>query len=225
MASTLPSHRSRRCESSCRSSQPIESYSSTLDWTRNRIRIRTSPAAALRREGLVDLAMYSNTGTLTHLNNVLASPITITPGVQSSNNPPSLSDQQLTCPPEQSLKGNSFALGQIASPLAQQSQRIIFTFEQRSKLEKHPAARKTIDSICIIPLLPPPPSSFLDIHDIRQQQQHVEKTLSLPFPSLISFSYLFLSSSSVSAGQKPPRVYYHYSLRTTHYALVFQTLT
>jgi hypothetical protein len=106
----------------------------------------------------------------------------------------------LTCSSEQSFKERSFALTEIASPLAEQSQITALAFEQRSKLEKHYTARNTIDLISIIPLLLPPPSSFLDIHDIRQQQQHVEKPLSLSFPSLISFS------SSVSAGQKPPQV-------------------
>ena len=54
-------------------------------------------------------------------------------------------------------------------------------------------ARKTIDSISIISLLLPPLISLLDIHDIRQQQQHVEKQ----FLSLFLLSSLFRISYSL----------------------------
>lgn len=57
----------------------------------------------------------------------------------------------------------------------------------------HTAARKTIDSISIISLLLPPLVSLLDIHDIRQQQQHVEKQ----FLSLFLLSSLFRISYSL----------------------------
>jgi hypothetical protein len=134
---------------------------------------------------------------------------------QGGHKKPSLLHQQLTCPPEQSLREKSFAIPEIASPRAKQSQSTTHAFEQRSELEKSSAARKTIDSILHNTSASPcsfPPFSTFTTFD--KQQQHVEKTFSLPFPSLIS-SYLFLSSSSVSAGQKPPRVYYYYSLLIT----------
>jgi hypothetical protein len=62
--------------------------------------------------------------------------------------------------------------------------------EQSPKLEKQLTARNTIDLILISPLLLPLPSSFLDIYDLGQQQQHVEKHLL----SLFLISYLFLLS-------------------------------
>jgi hypothetical protein len=127
---------------------------------------------------------------------------------QGGHKKPSLLHQQLTCPPEQSLREKSFAIPEIASPRAKQSQSTTHAFEQRSELEKSSAARKTIDSILHNTSASPcsfPPFSTFTTFD--KQQQHVEKTFPLPFPSLVS-SYLFLSSSSVSAGQKPPRVYY-----------------
>ena len=60
---------------------------------------------------------------------------------------PSLFHQQLTCFPEQSFKEKSFAIPEIASPLAKQRQRTTLAFEQRSKLEMPATARKTIDLI------------------------------------------------------------------------------
>ena len=162
-------------------------------------------------------------GMLTHVNQVSASPTTTTPGhfIQSTQTLPTLHGQQLTCISQQRFKEGFFRLPEIKSPAVRQSQRIHIHIEQSTKLERHPAAWKTIDLISITPLpLPPPSSSFLGIHGHRQQQQCAEKSLSSPFPSLFSFFIsLSLSFSSVSAGQKPSRVYYSCSLHSTclHY--------
>jgi hypothetical protein len=117
VASTLPSHRSRRGESSCRSSQSVESGFPTLDSTR----IRTSPPAASRRKSLVGTVVRYRDAYTPQLcvgifdNDHVRCPV--------QQDPPSLLDQQLTCFPEQSFKERSFALPEIASPLAEQSQR------------------------------------------------------------------------------------------------------